>query len=105
MTIQRRSRSRLKPGRKIILFILAVLLVFCFGKGFVRIGRLLVRQHTEEQRLEQVRQEKERLEGEIERLQSDSLYIEEIARKEYGMVQDGEEVFRLTLPDSTGSGE
>ena len=105
MTIHRRSRSRLKPGRKIILLILAVLLVFSFGKGFVRIGRLLSRRHTEEQRLEQVREEKEQLEGEIERLKADSLYIEEIARKEYGMVRDGEEVFRLTIPDSTGSRE
>ena len=105
MTIQRRSRSRLKPGRKIILLILAALFVFSFGKGFVQIVRLLVRQHTEEQRLEQVREEKEQLEAEIERLEADSLYIEEIARKEYGMVRDGEEVFRLTLPDSTGSRE
>ena len=105
MTIPRRSRTRPKPGRKIVLLLLTLLLVFGFGKGFVRIGRLLIRKHTEEQRLEQVREEKERLEAEIGRLEADSLYIEEIARREYGMVRDGEEAFRLTLPDSTGSGE
>ena len=54
---------------------------------------------------EQVREEKELLEAEIGRLEADSLYIEEIARREYGMVREGEEAFRLTLPDSAGNGE
>ena len=105
MTIQRRSRTRPRPGRKIIILVLVLLLVFGFGKGLVRIGRLLVRKHIEEQRLEQVREEKELLEAEIGRLEADSLYIEEIARREYGMVREGEEAFRLTLPDSAGNGE
>lgn len=44
--------------------------------------------------------EKRSLEREIERLTSDTLYIEEIARKEYGMIKKGEEVYHISLPDS-----
>lgn len=44
---------------------------------------------------------KTRMEIEIYRLLSDSLYIEEIARKEYGMVKRGEEVFSISPPDTT----
>ena len=47
--------------------------------------------HREEKALNDAIKEKELLELEIEKLTEDSLYIEEIARKEYGMVKNGED--------------
>ena len=42
----------------------------------------------------------ERLKLERDRLLNDPAYIEEIARKEYGMFGKDEEIFQITLPDS-----
>lgn len=95
-----RRRSPRKPGRRLIFLLVGLLLVFSFGKGLVKIGRLMYRNHVEQQKYDQVLREKEQLETEIERLNDDPLYIEEIARREYGMIREGEEVFRLSLPDS-----
>ncbi len=74
------------------------------GKSVYRIWRLSGIKRTEVRKLERAHEEKLRLEHEIERLKTDSLYIEEIARDEYGMVKEGEEVFEITLPDSSAEG-
>ena len=60
---------------------------------------------TEEKALNDDHQKKEALMKEIERLNTDSTYIEEIARKEYGMIKKGEKVFHITLPDSANKGK
>ncbi len=70
-----------------------------------KIWRLSRIQHTEERALKSTIEEKKRLESEIERLKTDSLYIEKIAREEYGMIKKGEEVFHITLPDTESEGE
>lgn len=97
---RKRPRSPRKPGRKLLLLLAGVLIVFSFGKGLVKIGKLMFRKQQEQGQFDQVRREKEQLDTEIARLESDSLYIEEIARKEYGMIRKGEEVYRMSLPDS-----
>jgi cell division protein FtsB len=96
-----RKKPVSKPGRKLIVYVVAAVLVFSFGKGLVKISQLLYRKHVEQHELNTVRDEKQQLETEVDRLTSDSTYIEEIARKEYGMIRDGEEVYRMALPDST----
>ncbi len=45
-----------------------------------------------------VEEENRRLKEEIRRLQHDKRYIEEIARKELGMVREGEVIYQFDLP-------
>ncbi len=54
----------------------------------------------EEQAFKEGILKREALKQEIERLMNDSTYIEEIARKKYGMIKEDEEAFLITLPDS-----
>lgn len=101
----RRTNGGMKPGRKLALIILGVILIAAFGKGLVRITRLLFIKHDRVEQRDEALRQKNYLETEIERLTSDSLYIEELARREYGMIKEGEEAYRLTLPDSSGEGK
>jgi cell division protein FtsB/cell division protein DivIC len=43
-------------------------------------------------------EENQKLKEEVKRLQSDKRYIEEIARKELGMVKEGEIIYRFDIP-------
>ena len=88
-----------------IIVIIVFYAFFSFSKSMYKIWRLSRIQHTEERALKSTIEEKKRLESEIERLKTDSLYIEEIAREEYGMIKKGEEVFQITLPDTASEGE
>jgi cell division protein FtsB len=99
-SFDRRKRPGMKPGRKLIIIAAALFITISFGRGLVEIGRLWYRNHTEAGHRDDVLREKEQLETEVERLKNDSLYIEEIARKEYGMIREGEEVYHYSLPDS-----
>jgi cell division protein FtsB len=49
-------------------------------------------------------EENQKLREEVIRLQRDKRYIEEIARKELGMVKEGEIIYQFDTP-STGAGE
>lgn len=88
----------------LILFIL-LFLVFCFfaffgDKGILHLLRLkseLARIHEVNLRIEE---ENRKLKEEIRRLKHDKHYIEEIARKELGMVKEGEIVYQFDLPGS-----
>ncbi len=81
--------------------LVSALVTFTFGKGVLKIWRLTLIQREEQAVLDTACSEKETFEHEIERLKTDSTYIEEIARREYGMIKEGEEVFHITLPDTT----
>ena len=82
--------------------VLAVLGIASSWRSLPNIIRLN-RMKTEEKRLRAgMEKERNRLRLEVYRLTNDSLYIESIARKEYGMVRKGEEVFNVPSTDSTG---
>lgn len=103
ITLKKRKIKR-KPGWYVITTIILVIVLFAainFSKGIYKIWRLSRIKYKEEKALNDAVNEKGLLEREIEKLKTDSLYIEEIARKEYGMIKNGEEVFHITLPDST----
>lgn len=85
-----------------ILILIFILFVFVnFGKGLYKIIKLEKIKKTEEQSINTSLKEKQALQLEFKRLTGDSLYIEEIARRDYGMIKKGEEVFHITLPDTT----
>lgn len=96
--------ARRSLSRRILLLaglVIAGYLLIGFGQGAWQIWRLTRIKWTEERSLDEVTAEKTAIEQEIERLKTDSLYIEELARRQFGMVKEGETVFRITLPDST----
>ena len=89
--------------RRILILILISLLILgsltFFGeKGIFNLLLLrkeVVRIKEKNLRLEE---ENQKLKEEVKRLQSDKRYIEEIARKELGMVKEGEIIYRFDTP-------
>ena len=88
-----------------VIVVIVFFTFFSFSKSIYKIWRLSRLKQSEEKALDNAIEEQKRLEKEIELLTSDSLYIEEIAREEYGMTKKGEEVFYITFPDSSGKGK
>jgi cell division protein FtsB len=92
-------KSEMKKKR-LLLLILISLLIFgiltCFGeKGIFQLFRLrkeLVRVKGKNSNLSE---ENQKLKEEVKRLRSDKRYIEEIARKELGMVKEGEIIYQF----------
>jgi len=80
------------------------ILTFFGEKGILHLLRLqneLVRIKEKNMKLEG---ENQKLREEVKRLQTDKRYIEEIARRELGMVKEGEIIYQFDTP-SAGKGE
>ncbi len=89
------SQERKRLHRFIILVSVAVLLLLLFFPG-----RSLLSYHRMQNELAQLLERNQALEkrnrelaAEIERLKTDDAYLEEVARKKYGLLRDNEEVF------------
>ena len=90
--------------KRILLFILFLFLILGFltffgDKGIPHLLRLqkeLVRIKEMNIKMEE---ENRRLREEVRRLQHEKRYIEEIARKELGMVKEGEVIYQFDLKD------
>jgi cell division protein FtsL len=90
-----------RPLLFILLFVFLVmgLLTFFGEKGILHLLRLkreLTRIQEENQRAEE---ENQRLREEVKRLQQEKRYIEEIARRELGMVKEGEVIYQFESPN------
>jgi len=86
----------MKIGRLIILVVMAILLIILFGDG----GLVEFRESRET--LQSLRMENRRLVAENELLREEILllrndleYLEELARRELGMIREGETVYRF----------
>ena len=94
--------------KRLLLLILISFLIFgtltFFGeKGILQLFRLrmeLVRVKEKNSKLEE---ENQKLKEEVKRLKSDKRYIEEIARKELGMVKEGEIIYQFDSPNDKNS--
>jgi len=98
--------SRRKRHRKSGLVLLFIAMIALFGlvntgRSVLKIFRLEKVKREEQSRKNGLSKERDRLRLEVYRLTNDSLYIEGIARSEYGMIKKGEEVFNITAPDTT----
>ncbi len=98
----------MKKKRLLLLILISLLilgiLTFFGEKGILHLLRLqkeLVRIKEKNMKLEDQNQ---KLREEVKRLQTDKRYIEEVARKELGMVKEGEIIYQFDTP-STGKGE
>ena len=103
-----RRKPRKRPGWYFVFILLLVIGSYGFfrtGKGLIKVWRLSRLKRIEERALKKDLERREALKNEIGRLKSDSTYIEEIARGEYGMKKKDEEVFQISLPDSNEKGK
>jgi cell division protein FtsL len=89
----------MKKRRIFILMIIFLLilgsLTFFGEKGIFNLLRLRKEVARVKEKNSQLEVENQRLKEEIKRLQSDKRYIEEIARKELGMVKEGEIIYQF----------
>ncbi len=96
--------------KKPLLFLfLSIFLLFGFFTVFGDKGLLhLLRLKKELARLKeanlQMEEENRRLREEVRRLKYEKQYIEEIARKELGLVKEGEIIYQFDLPEDKGEG-
>jgi cell division protein FtsL len=89
--------------KHLFLLLLCLLLIFGFFTFFGDKGILhLLRLQKELARIKEtnmkMEEENRRLKEEVRRLQYEKRYIEEIARKELGMVKEGEIIYQFDLP-------
>jgi len=89
----------MRRRRILILMILSLLvlggLTFLGEKGIFNLLRLRKEVARIKDRNLKLEEENQKLKEEVKRLQSDKRYIEEIARKELGMVKEGEIIYRF----------
>jgi len=90
--------------KRIVILVLFLFLIFGFftffgDKGIIHLLRLqkeLVRIKDANVKIEE---ENRKLREEVKRLQYEKRYIEEIARKELGMVKEGEVIYQFESPN------
>jgi cell division protein FtsB len=89
-----------RPLLLLILFFFLILgaLTFFGEKGIFHLLRLEKELARIKEANTKVEEENRRLREEVSRLQHEKRYIEEIARKELGMVKEGEIIYLFDLP-------
>jgi len=80
-----------------ILLIISVMIFFTFfgDKGLLKVYRLRRELKEIQQANMELQQENERLRAEIDNLRTNRKYIEELARRELGLVKKGEIVYQF----------
>jgi cell division protein FtsB len=99
------AHTPVASGRKNLLTIcLLVVIVFMFAfavfgsRGVLRIFQAEKQKQELQQQLAELQQQQQQLRNEIERLQKDKSYWEQLARTKLGMVREGELIYHL--PDN-----
>ena len=94
-TTPRGRRRRLVES--VLVFIGCVLLLDAIvgDKGLVAMMKARQESRVQEQALERVRAENARLREEVHRLRYDAATIEDLARRELGLIKPGEKVFTI----------
>ena len=80
-----------------ILLLISVMIFFAFfgDKGLLQVYRLSKELKEIERTNMELQRENERLRAEIEHLRTDKQYIEELARRELGLVKKGEIIYQF----------
>ena len=89
--------------KRVLLFVLLLLLILgiftFFGeKGIFNLLRIQKEVAGIKEKNVKLEEENQKLREEVKRLQTDRRYIEEIARKELGMVKEGEIIYQFDTP-------
>ena len=91
--------------KRIIILVLFLFLIFGFftffgDKGIIHLLRLQKELVRIKEANVKVEEENRKLREEVRRLQHEKRYIEEIARKELGLVKEGEIIYQFESPDN-----
>lgn len=91
--------------KRILILVLLLFLVLSFftflgDKGIIHLLRLQKELTRIKEANVKVEEENRKLREEVKRLQHEKRYIEEIARKELGMVKEGEVIYQFDSPDN-----
>ena len=95
--------------KKILILILFLFLIFGFftffgDKGIMHLLRLQKEWGRIKEANVKIEEENRKLREEVKRLQYEKRYIEEIARKELGMVREGEVIYQFESPNEKNKG-
>lgn len=92
-------------GRFALLIIVVMLALALFGeKGVLRAYKLSQEKHALETEIQSLQENNEALREEINLLRNDLEYLEDVARRELGMVKDDELVYQFLPKSSPPSG-
>lgn len=91
--------------KRILILLLFLFLIFGFftffgDKGIIHLLRLQKEWGRIKEANVKMEEENRKLREEVKRLQYEKRYIEEIARKELGMVKEGEVIYQFDLPEN-----
>jgi cell division protein FtsB/cell division protein DivIC len=91
--------------KRILILLLFLFLIFGFftffgDKGIMHLLRLQKELGRIKEANVKMEEENRKLREEVKRLQYEKRYIEEIARKELGMVKEGEVIYQFDSPDN-----
>jgi cell division protein FtsB len=76
-------------------FLALLFVVFFCENGIADYMRLKSQMTEMDTSIRKLDEENVMLKGEIERLQKDDRYLEEVARKRFGFIREGEKVYRI----------
>ena len=90
--------------KRILILVLFLFLIFGFftffgDKGIIHLLRLQKEWSRIKEANVKIEEENRKLREEVKRLRYERRYIEEIARKELGMVKEGEVIYQFDFPD------
>jgi cell division protein FtsL len=82
----------------LLLFLILGIFTFFGDKGILHLLRLQKELDRVKEVNAKIEDENRKLKEEVRRLQNEKRYIEEIARKELGLVKEGEIIYQFDLP-------
>ncbi|MCX7965920.1 MAG: septum formation initiator family protein [Syntrophorhabdaceae bacterium] len=83
-----------KHGFTILLVVMALSIIFYEG-GLLNYIKMKIELARIVKKTEAIERENKTLSEEIERLRKDENYLEEVVRKKYGLVREGEKLYRI----------
>lgn len=99
--LQRRPRPLSRPVRYVLVFVTCSLVLNALLGESGLLATLTANRHYSRlaEGLEELRKENDRLREEVRRLREDPTMIEEIARRDLGMIRPGERLFIVPEPE------
>ncbi len=93
--LNKREKRALRRLLLVVIVFSLLFLVFAPGRGLLSLRKLKKEVQVLTRDTRTLRQQNAELAEEIERLKNDEAYLEDLARRKYGMLKKNEEVYEL----------